>query len=306
MTHDEIYCTNIKEMLIKKLRERYAKICFASMFILDVIEIIRYSDRIMVDNRLDGGAYINVQFKVNGVILLKGEVVHGCKVSKVLNNKIIISHEYITGNMAADSSNKIIGLVGLNKTIPVIVDEVRYNVGTKCIVMMCRPYTPQPYPEIYYNITEVTNMDKVLDVVNMIKEEEILHDKLKDGKLYTGYKTIIYPYKTARKFEQSAIGAKFTELSSKLDTLKDAVKSGQCITVVDYSVDKFIYVADKHISHELPVTSVNTSLSTALSEILLNRLYYLQMLRGFVETYDTIEKNQEMVPYWKACTLLKE
>ncbi len=191
MTNDEIYDPNVINILFKKLRDRYIGKCFTSMLILDILEIIRHSDRIMVDNRLDGGAYINVQFKVSGMVLLKGEVVHGCKVTKILNNNIIVSHQYIMGNMTADEKRKIIGIIGLNKIIPVIIDDVRYNIGKSQITMMCKPYTPQPFSEIFYNITEISHVDKLDNVLLKLKSEESLHDKIKNTKLYLGFKTLI-------------------------------------------------------------------------------------------------------------------
>ena len=302
-THAEIYGANVVEILMSKLKTRYLETCFSSMLILEILEIIRYSDRIMVDNRLDGGAYINVQFKVSGMILLKGEVVHGCKVSKILNNNIIVKHQYITGNMSADPKRKIIGIVKLNQIIPVIVDDVRYNIGKSQITMMCKPYTPQPYPEIYYNIINAGALDKLNEVLDKIKVEEAKHEKIKGLKSYAGFKTLVYPYKTARKFEQSQIGSKFKDI-----TLTELIKNKNniCITVVDYSNDNCILYTNNHIDSSVPIMVVNAQLHVALSEIIMNRLNYLQMLRGFVEYYDTPEKNKDMMAYWKICASLKD
>ncbi len=205
--------------------------------------------------------------------------------------------------MTADEKRKIIGIIGLNKIIPVIIDDVRYNIGKSQITMMCKPYTPQPFSEIFYNITEISHVDKLDNVLLKLKSEESLHDKIKNTKLYLGFKTLIYPYKTARKFEQSHIGAKFKETNIK-EILNN--KNVGCITTVDYSTDNYILISDTQITPETPVSSVNVAFTTALSEILLNKLHYLQTLRGFVEHYDTPEKNQEMLAYWKACAGLKE
>jgi hypothetical protein len=169
--------------------------------------------------------------------------------------------------------------------------------------MVCRPYTPQPFNEVYYNIINTDHLDKLDDLLDKLNAEELLHSKIKSSKQYIGFKNLIYPYKTARKFEQSAIGSKFKEINLKniLNT-----KPNECITSIDYSLDNFILRTENHISSDIPVVSVNVSLTTAVSELLLNRIYYLQTLRGFVENYDTPDKNQEMLSYWKACAGLKE
>ena len=302
-THAEIYDPDVVAMLMKKLRERFNNKCFASMLIFDIVEIIRYSDRKMVDNMLTGAAYIDVRFKVSGMVLVQGEVVHGCKVTKVLNNNIIVSHPHVMGNMTADPKRKIMGIIGLDKVVPIIVDNARYNIGKSQITTTCKPYTPQPFSEVFYNITDTLHIEKLEDVLNKLNEEENLHAKIKNTKLYSGFKTLTYPYKTARKFNHSVIGAKFKEI-----TIKDVmqIKDTCCITTVDYSIDNFILISNEHVSHDINITSINVSLTTALSEILLNRLHYLQTLRGFIEQYDTPEKNQEMLAYWKACAGLKD
>ena len=302
-THAEIYDPDVVGVLMKKLRERFNGRCFSSMLIIDVVEVIRYSDRIMVDNMLTGAAYINVRFKVNGMVLVQGEVVHGCKVTKVLDHNIIISHPYINGYMTADTKHKIMGLIAVDEVVPVIVDHIRYNVGKTQITMSCKPYIPQPFSEIFYNITDTLHTEKLEDILTRLSDEEKLHEKIKTTKVYLGFKAMIYPYKTARKFEHSVIGSKFKEIS-----VKDAVqlKDTCCLTAIDYAVDNYLLISKDHISSELNVASVNTSLTTALSEILLHKLYYLQTLRGFVEHYGTPEKNHKMQAYWKVCAGLKE
>ena len=302
-THAEIYDPDVVGILMKKLRDRYNGKCFSSMLILDIIEVIRYSDRIMVDNMLTGAAYINVRFKVSGMVLVQGEVVHGCTVTKVLDHNIIISHPHVNGYMPADAKCKIMGIIAIDEIVPVIVDNIRYNIGKPQITMSCKPYTPQPFLEVFYNIIDTLHIEKLEDILSRLSVEEKLHEKIKTTKVYLGFKTIIYPYKTARKFEHSVIGAKFKEIS-----IKDAVqiKDTCCLTTVDYAVDNYLLLSKEHIPINLNVSSVNVSLTTALSEILLNKLYYLQTLRGFVEHYDTPEKTHKMQAYWKVCAGLKE
>lgn len=302
---DDIYTIDLPAMLKKKLNERYANKCFSSTLILEVIDIIRYSDVTMVDNRLDGGAYVDVEFRVRGIVYTKGEVLQGCTAVNVSSNGIIITHEHAVGMMTNDPTKKVFSIVKKDQLIPVVVTDSRYNVGKSQITITCKPYTPQAFSEVLYNINgglsdkEKENIDLL---IADLKSEEALHNKIKDSKSYEFFKNLIYPYKTTKKFNLSPIGSSFE--ASDVSACKD-LRDG-CITNPDASLVKFVAVSKKKITSHSDIVTVESSLYPALSDIINQRYNYLTTLRGFVETYDTAEKNQVMMAYWKVCMSLKE
>ncbi len=304
---DDIYALDVPKLLLHKLNERYQNKCFSSILITKVIDIIRYSDRIMVDNRLDGGAYINVQFRVEGVILTKGEVLQGCKVVNIASFGIFITHPHAVGIMTQDPHKRAIAMVKKDHTVPVIVDDVRYNVGKSQISITCKPYTPQPYQEVFYNITEILSpedTEKIDTLLTELTTEEKLHKSISSEKSYEFFKNLVYPYKTARKFHLSPIGSAFKPVALTLKSLLE-IRDG-CITSADSSLDEFLVHAKKTYSTTPDLQVIDGPLYPALSSLIYQRIQYLTMLRGFVEQYDTVAKNQEMMAYWKVCMTLKE
>ncbi len=304
---DDIYTLDVPKLLLQKLNERYENKCFSSMLILKVIEIIRYSDRIMVDNRLDGGAYINVQFKVEGIILTKGEVLQGCKVVNIASFGVIINHPNAVGIMSQDPQKKAIGMIKKDQIVPVIVDDVRYNVGKSQITITCKPYTPQPFQRTFYNVSEILSPEDTEKVDSLLEElaaEEKLHSSIASDKSYEFFKNLIYPYKTAEKFTMSPIGSSFKPVSLALKPLLE-IRDG-CIYNADPASKEFLVHSKKTISiADDGQNIINGPLYPALSDVLYQRLSYLRMLRGFAEQYDTAAKNQEMMAYWKVCMSLK-
>lgn len=304
MEPSDIYANDIVKLLMSKLHNRYVGYCFSSMLITKITEIIRHSDRIMVDNRLDGGCYINVQFKVEGHILIQGEILHGATVVQITNSNIIINHKYATGMMMADPKRRVFGLVQKDQTIPVIVQNMRYNIHKPQITIMCTPYTPSPLPQIYYNITEkltVEDSAKINDILTMLKEEQDKHEQIKSNTSLTFFKNIMYPYKTQQKFTMSPLGNKFKALEITMKQLTEL--KNVCLILPDAS--DVIYCSTTKLDNE-NVQIIDSAAYPAISELLLHQLNYLTALRGFTEVYDTPDKVKEHLAYWKQCISLKE
>jgi DNA-directed RNA polymerase subunit E'/Rpb7 len=302
---DDIYALDVPKLLTQKLTERYQNKCFSSILITKILDIIRYSDRKMVDNRLDGGAYIDVEFRVEGVILTKGEVLHGCSVANIASFGIIIKHPHAVGIMTQDLHKKAIAMIKKDQIVPVIVEDAKYNVGKSQITISCKPYTPQPFPEVLYNITEILSpedTEKIDDILTILQTEEKLHKDLA-AEPYAFFKSLVYPYKTNKKFHMSPIGSNFKPVALNLKSLLE-IRDG-CITISDLATNDFLVHSKKTITNnDLPV--INSPLYPALSSILHARLQYMTALRGFIEQYDTTAKTQDMLAYWKVCMSLKE
>lgn len=300
----EIYAADLPKLLLEKLNARYKGICYSSMLITDIVEIIRYSDRYLVDNRLDGACYVNVQFRVSGIILNKGEILHGCKVVKITNTNTIINHKYAIGMMIADPKRRMIGLVQENQIIPVIIQNVRYNIGKPQISIICMPYIPVIKILTFYNIQNnlsPEDTDKVDKLLTNITKELELHEKIKTNKSYTFFKDITYPYKTQQKFKLTPLGSAFTPLQLTLQNIL-SIKEG-CITLPEVSDDVY---HSKNKSTSDKVHTIDSTYYAAISEMLLEKMSYLTMLRGFTEQYDTPAKVENMLAYWKMCKSLKE
>mgnify|MGYP000066468118 CR=1 FL=1 len=311
---DDIYTPNVPEMLKRKLTQRYENKCFSSILILRIVDILRYSDRRMVDNRLDGAAYIDVEFRVEGIMYSKGEVIHGCKAIKVSTSGVLVQSQYVAGMVIAGTDKKtaeILRLIRKDQIIPVVVDDVCYNIGKSQIAVRCLPYVPAPCKSVYYNITDVISpedTDKLDSIIELLTTEQKLHAPLVKTKSYEFFKTLVYPYKTLQKIDMSPTGSKFALMPVELSKLL-TIRDGMCISYLENTIidSMYLQVSKVKINGAAEGSIVLESpYYPAIAEILHNRLRLLRTLRGFAEQYDTPEKNQEMMAYWRLCAAMKD
>jgi len=309
---NDIYTPNVQSMLMRKLKERYNGRCFSSMLITDIVDIVRYSDRKLVDNRLDGAAYIDVEFVAEGIIFVKNEVINGCKATKVSTSGVLVQNAITNGMIIAGSDKRtaeMIRVIRKDQTIPVVVDDVCYNIYKPQIAMRCLPYVPIPCKTVYYNITELlsdADSAKISKLLDHLADEQKMHQPMQAAKSYEFFKNLVYPYKTVQKPELSPISSKFTPVDCELKQIQ-SIREDQCLMYVETaSLDgKFLYLNKTKLA-DPTATILSSPLYPALSEIIALRIRYLTTLRGLAEQYDTPEKNHDMLAYWKLCTVLKE
>lgn len=309
----EIYAVNVTAMLTEKLTARYVGKCYQSMLIQKIDSIIQYSETRLVDNRLDGAAYIDVQFVVEGLILIQSELLHGCKVIDITQTGVIVSHPSAGGLVMADPKKQIIKILKKDQIIPVNVMASRYNLNQNQITIRGIPYAPSARRNVYYNITEILSpeeTEKIGSLLDELNAEIELHAKISGEKNYKFFEELVYPYKTAQKFEMSQLGSKFNKVSADLKSILE-IRDG-CLVMPEESskLPGFnIYHSKKTVSSDTVQTHgivVESQMYPAITECISNRLIYLRNLRGFVEQYDKPEKIQDMMIYWKVCQSIKE
>lgn len=293
----DIYTADVESMLIKKLEFRYKNKCFKSILITEILKIIRYSDIKLVDNRLDGAAYINVQFEVKGVILIEGEILTDCKVTEIITTGIIVEHKYAGGLIVPGKSSEIYNIIKKGQNIPIIISYERYNIGQKEISIRGFPFAPQAIKNTYYNINYGLyegEEDKLKQLLDSYNTEIKLHDNIK-SKSYEFFKELLYPYKNYNKIKGTPIPVDFKTLSN--------ISSG-IITYLgeEEKNNDFIYKIDINNAKDM----INASLYTALADIINRRILYMQNLRELVTCYSTKEKIQENMKYWQVCQMLKQ
>lgn len=302
---NDIYQHDIQALVTKKLFERYNKKCYQSMLILDIINIVRTGPVMMVDNRLDGGAYVDVQFKAGGIIFIRDEIINNCKVIEVHANAITVEHEYAGIKLKKEPGGRISKILTPGKHIPVVVDRVKYIAGQSNISMIGFPYIPSAEAEeLYYNITSgITpeETEKLGVVIDMIEKEEKLHVILQKKKQYGFFRDLLYPYKVNQKFEQSTF-AKNNKLAPKSIELKTMLQINSGFVVYPDKIPKSKKIFMWASGDSAPTSNaINGPAYPILSSICNKYLLYLRALRGFVETYDKPAKMQPLITYWKLC-----
>jgi DNA-directed RNA polymerase subunit E'/Rpb7 len=306
-TSDDIYCTDIKQLLITKLTERYKGKCYKSVLIMSINKIVKHSAIYMADDRLDGSASINVNFDVNGFILLQNEVLHGCKVVDITVSGILVEHKYAGGLVHADMKKQITKIIKKDQIIPVTIYAARYNPNQTQITIRGAPFEPINTKYVYYHIDDILSpeeTEKVAALLELFEQEMKLHKEIQNNKNYEFFKDIIYPYVKNQKYLDTNIGKDFKLIKADLVSFLE-IRSGYLVSPTEaYKLDTLpIYHSDKkHISD---VYVIRSSLYPALADIIDKRIMYLQNLRGFAECYDTPDKIKDMMAYWQVCNKLK-
>lgn len=295
----DIYALDINTVLIDKLSNRYNNKCFSNMLILSVKKIIRYSDRIMTDNRLDGSSSVNVQFIVEGIVLHKGEVIQGCKIKRITNMGVFIENDHILGKISLDPKNKLINILKVDQYVPVIIEIARYNVGKSQILVDCRLYSPIIFEETQHYISDIMSIEDSDKLSSLLEELKVVSEKSNilatnkaSEKSYNFFKEIVYPYKDENR---QILNAKhFKSVDASMDSLLKINKG--VITGTNFHTDNFIWLSNEENSY-----NVISSAYTALSSIIMQKIQYINTLNSFVEYYDTPEKTQPLLVYWKIC-----
>ena len=229
---NEIYSINKDNIILQKLNERYKDTCFQSALILEIIKIIRQSSIRMMDNKMDGGASIDVMFEAKCLILNIGEIVCGVQIFKITNNMITATHNNIA-IIIKKNNNKINKVLQIGQNIPVLVSGVKYNIGNNKISISAYPLSPELLinNKIYFNIIDKINETEREKLYNIINEINKIKDEINnfDIQIISLFKTLLYPYK--KKVE---INKKYNEISIfNLEKLLE-IKSGCIFYTTEY------------------------------------------------------------------------
>lgn len=309
---DDIYTPDIDTLLIKKLEERYLNKCYQSVLIIKISKIIRHSSIHMVDNRLDGGAYVDVEFEIEGVIFVQGEILNGCKIIEIHANAITAEHQYAGIKLQKDQSNQLIfKILNIGQKIPIIVQKVRYMPNQSTISMLASPYVPKITEDVYYKISTPLTPKETEELHYMLEQvstEEELHKKISEQKSYEFFKNILYPYKVNQKFDQSKKVAtlKLKPVGLEIKKLLEIDTGTLVYPQEDNRYNKRLFWSSSDISNiQIQGLLINSSAFAAMADILNKYLLYLQALRGFVEVYPTAEQAISMTAYWSLCNNMK-
>ncbi len=309
----DIYNPNKESLIFNILEKKFKNMCYESIYITEILKITRMSSITMTTNRLDGGAYVYVTFEVEGVVLIKDEIIHGCKIVEIQNNNVVtLTYKYASIKLQK-SNNKdselLIKTLQIGNIISVIVLNSSYTPYSNGISVLAVPFLPQCSPNIYYKINEKVNDEEIEQLSyiyqEIIKEEEI-HATIKNDKLYEFFRTIIYPYKVDQKYEKNkAIQLGFRPISINIEEIKKLSNEIVVYPSEDDRINKRYFVSDNEKTEKILTDNSNTivfsSVYVIMSEILAKYLLYLQSLRGFVETYNTQELVKSLINYWRIC-----
>jgi hypothetical protein len=302
----DIYQHDVETMLLQKLNTRYQKRCYLSIYVLEVLRIVRRSSIKMVTNRLDGGAQLSVQFEVSGFIINEGDILHNCKIIEIHTNAITAEHEYVGIKLQKDPNNKISQVLKIGQIIPIVVSRVRYIPNKSKVSMVATPYIPKISEVTYYNITagiSPEQSEKLGMLIDMITEEEKLHtDTVKISKKYQFFQDLMYPYKVNHKYEKSRLAEQLGMKAVSLE-LKNmlSISNGVIVQPDEDNMSNRRFFHTKKPAVPSNLFAVNIELFPVCATYFKKYLMYLKTLRGFVETYKSQEIMKDLMVYWRMC-----
>jgi hypothetical protein len=305
LNSSEIYNVNKNNIILQKLNERYKNICYQSSLIIEITKIIRQSSIRMIDNRLDGGATIDVMFEAKCLILNIGEVICGVQIFKMNNNMITANHENIA-IIIKKNNNKITKVIQIDQNIPVIITGIKYNIGNNKISASAYPLSPDLLinETIYFNITEKMNEKEKEKIFIIIGDINNIKSEINncEPQIINLFQTLLYPYKNKtdinKKYNKKITNLPLLNMEKLLE-----IKNG-CIlypSEYDKSEEKIFYINDEHEMKENEIASnvIYNTCYNIVSYILNDYLYYLLALKELVKYYSTIDKIKTISNYWK-------
>ena len=313
---NEIYRIDLDDLIKKKLTTRYVGRCYQSCYVTEVTKIIRRSSVRLIDNRIDGGATLDVLFEVQGIILVKGELLHGCKIAEIQQQTITAEHKYAAIKLQKGQSGSIFGILKVGQIIPVVVSKVRYSPNADTMSVIGTPFYPSVVKDIYCEITDeltIEQSEQITSILDQITDEEEKHKSIAGEKSYEFFRDLMYSWKTAQKFEVSPLftSGKFKIVDQTMEKFMSIDKGIVVKPAMDSLKNKrFFHSLDvdavkKIINQDTNSTFIQAGMFVFVSDLLNRYLLYLQGLRGFVETYD-LNLMKSMVTYWSVCQKMRQ
>lgn len=303
----DIYQHDIESLLLKKLNDRYHERCYQNIFIIGVNKIIRRSDIIMVDNQLNGGAYIDVQFEVEGIIFIEGEIITGCKIIEIHSNAITAEHKY-AGIILKKEDNKIFSILSIGMEIPIVVNKVRYIPNKKTVSMIGVPFIPKADEEnTFYNVTnklDPESIEKLGYIFDMIEKEKSLHEgNIKNIQSYKFFQDLLYPYKNIQRILHNPVIKKGNFSAVAID-MKSMINIDKGIIIYPNEEPKqnslFFWSKNDNLQID-DYNIINIAAFPLLAGIANKYLIYLYSLKNLVEFYNSPEIMSSLMTYWKLC-----
>ena len=294
LTHKEL-TGSMKDMLLRKARERYVGKCFGGFYILEVIDL-EQSHIIM---SLAGGT-ATIRVRCNVLKYHPDEIIMGAVVtcrSKIGGYTICENKE--KGYVATVSDAENFHSLNIGQIIPVRILDVTYPIGQNAVSITASINVVSfiDVPKRMFEIDlpkKVGNMEEFSEILGQIKDE-LSKVKSLDGlskKKYNQFKKILYPYVNPPKYNTKLVNSITEFKTGKI--LKWDVLENDSLNVLYLNTEitdkKIKDLKDIDISME-NVLGINLQQGyiEAILLIIHEKLMFLKFLREMTESYSDKE-----------------
>lgn len=309
---NDMFCSNYNDMIFKQLTERYVNKCFRSIYILEILRIIKRSKLTCKDKKLDGNTYIDILFEVQGIIYEKNEIIHDCEIIQINNNGII--HAKSKYASLQIKNNTGYDIFKPDEKIPVIINTVRYNLFQGDISVSANPLIPVDKEIAYYRIIEKDNNEhnqlnviKLMDAVKVLENFIKKINKTNEGEKIINFfvKNLLYPYKKYQDYKKL-----YNCQKSKIEiTSFESLNNGDVIfrPSLYLTDDTFYYQSADNLSNIINENKVilNITYYDAINHIIYDYMKDLLCLKGFLENYTSLSHIKKYSNIWQMYTRLK-
>lgn len=145
-----LYSTDMRATLKTHLTKKYVGKCFKRCYIVDIIDIVKYSPPVLESMRNGGSARIAVQFRIRGVIYDRFEVIPDAKIVEVTESgKLILRSKYASISVAA---NVKLQPFRVGMTIPVRAYDCGYVPYRDTVSVTAIPFAPKVAPTQTFDV----------------------------------------------------------------------------------------------------------------------------------------------------------
>lgn len=295
--------SNPEKNLMNVLMDRFEGYCYKSCFIHKILRIIKRSECVIDQNDLDAFGKVSIQFEAEVEIILKGDIINGCKVER--------KNAY--GITICTRDNLVIGFtphpmfnsVAEGQLMSIRVIGCKYQIGHPQITANGTPFM-YAQGEVF-KITEAMddNDVKYLQAANAkVATEKVLFDGM-NAALRTTFSALLCAYKTQPKMPRGASKIDINDTTA-LKKIKDAY------IVRDYREDltkpvAYVYKNAEDVAAAYPDARIESLLPTR--GVVLNVIHeyanYMKMVREMADIYNTPDAFLKHKNMWKIFKKLK-
>lgn len=284
----------IQPILMEELKTKYEGRCFKSSYIIEILEIVHYSEVEISTDHQDCIGLLYVTFNALAEIYVPGNIIPVCKLEVRRSNGEFIGSSDNAGIQIVQTENeRILPAFKVGDKFPVQVRDVTYNTGQKQMTVLATLPEIKPEKLIIYKIKELLtasdmkNLDRFF--TNFINP---LHKWIgdlqgSDKKKFDEFVGVTYPYQSSKTSSVPKTGQlNFAELK-ELSSLGEHKQLALCYPPEMSKSKSIAYIVefDKLNLPEYAVRTVEEKLMTVISDYLTTYYNYTAMLKTFVENY---------------------
>jgi hypothetical protein len=305
-----IFAADVEEVCMHLLTNKFVNKCYKSCYILRINKLIRTSGRYMIDS-LEGYSSICVSFEVDAIIYQEGEIINGCKITKIEPyGRIYAESKYTSIQLKQDKS---LSIFKEDNIIPVIVKTVRYYPNKDKISVGAIPFIPLFPVLTIYNVKEPLTQEQIPKIEYILKSIKVELDAIKklsttETKAYNFFKLLVYPFKKTQSFESNSKvkNSKFKKRPLELKELL-SIKNGMICRPIELAKhNNQFYYSNESPSKLNNIIVIDDSMFNISINILNDYLLHLITLREMYEYYPDVKVISKYTDIWKIFKMLKK